>query len=128
MSPSQVREIRTRRGSCRAVTIFPSLLITSQNLPFSKHKIFMNHHDRQPVSGGASGVHCHFDFLTVSLVCLCICLSVLNISSSVQQDQICQFISQCLIITHASNKISAEHSELLDGTKIKEVISSSQLP
>lgn len=35
-SSSQVMETRTRRGSCRAVTICPSSLITSQNLPRDK--------------------------------------------------------------------------------------------
>lgn len=37
-SPSQVMDTSTRRGSCRAVTMCPSSLITSQNLPRNKHE------------------------------------------------------------------------------------------
>jgi hypothetical protein len=90
VSPSQVMEIRTKRGSCRAVTMFPSSLITSQNLTFSKHRICVDHQERQPKSVSELQLYtvilyflpvCHVCVCVPLCVCVCVCLSVLNISS-----------------------------------------------
>jgi hypothetical protein len=97
VSPSQVMEIRTKRGSCRAVTMFPSSLITSQNLTFSKHRICVDHQERQPKSVSELQLYtvilyflpvCHVCVCVPLCVCVCVCLSVLNISS--KQDWSCQ--------------------------------------
>lgn len=101
--------MRTRRGSCRAVTMFPFSLITSQNLPFSKHKTRKARGDWQPAPARPSAMCCHGRFpprkpgacgLACACVCLPACLSACLSETPTQQQSKpeSQFISEGLNI------------------------------
>lgn len=112
--------------------MFPFSLITSQNLPFSKHKTRKARGDWQPALARPSAMCCHGRFpprkpgacgLACACVCLPVCVSACLSETPTQQQSKpeSQFISEGLITTRASDITSARHSELPEGTDIKGV-------